>query len=101
MPSTLARNPTSNASMPHRPTHLLRGGADGAQQRELAGALGHDHAEGVGDHEAADEQRQQREPDQHRLEEVGERGGVTELAVDEVVAVLDLDARRAGPARGS
>ena len=41
----------------HRAEHLALPGADGAQQRELAAALGDDDREGVEDDERADEQR--------------------------------------------
>ena len=55
-----------------RPLDLLRRRADRRQHRELAQPLGDDHAEGVVDHEAADEQREQREALQRRLQDLAE-----------------------------
>ena len=40
----------------HRPEHLALARTDGPKQRQLAGALGHEDGEGVGDDERADEQ---------------------------------------------
>ena len=48
----------------HRAGDLLARGADGAQQRQLPGALRDQHRERVEDDEAADEDRDQREDQQ-------------------------------------
>ena len=89
----------------HRPHHLPLGRAEGAQQRELAAALGDQDREGVDDQERADDQgdaredQQERGQERDRLQQVG--GGL----VGRVVAGDGLDAvgqhrrrrRRAAP----
>ena len=62
--------PTTTDSMHDRAEHLTPRGAEGAQRGELTHALGDGDRERVGDHEAADEQRDAAEAEQEVLEDV-------------------------------
>ena len=57
----------------HRAQHLAAARPDGAQQGQLARALGHEDREGVRDHEDADEQRDPAEHLERDLEELEPR----------------------------
>ncbi len=72
-PSTAASTPEHERLGEHRAAHLPAAGTHRAQQRELAGALGDEHREGVEDEEDRDEQRDEREREQERVDEL-ERG---------------------------
>ena len=81
----------------HRGDDLAAVGAEGAQHRELAGALGDRDREGVEDQERGDEQGDAREDQQRRLEDADELADVVLLVLGVLLAGLDLDAGRAGP----
>ena len=82
----------------HRAQHLAAGGAERAQRGQLARALGDRDRQRVGDHEAADEQRDAAEREQEVLEDVQEAAGVLGRLLGLVLTGLDLRARAAAAA---
>ena len=74
--------------------HLAAGSAERAQQRELAGALGHRDRERVEDDERADEQGDAAEREQDRLDDVDERS--VALLGREAVGLRRQDVERHG-----
>ena len=70
---------------------LATRGAERAQHRELAGALGDRDREGVEDQERADEQGDPGEDQQRGLDEAGELADVVALGLDVLGAGLDLE----------
>ena len=75
-PMIEASVPITNASSITEREHLAAGRAERAQRRQLARALGDRDRQGVGDHEAPDEQRDPAEREQEVLEDVEEAAGV-------------------------
>ena len=76
----------------HGAADLPLRGAEGAQQREFAGALGHENLEGIGDDQRGHQEREGGEPAEHPGEHVGASGGVGQGVADGLV--------RGGDARG-
>ena len=96
VPIAEATTPTIAASRMTLDEHLAAGSAERAQQRELAGALGHRDREGVEDDERADEQGDAPEREQDRLEDVDEPA--VALLGREAVGLRRLDVERHGRA---
>ena len=93
-PTTDASTPTTSASITIDVEHLAPRGAERAQRRELARALGDRDRERVRDHEAADEERDAAEREQEVLQEADEARRVRRVLGRLRLAGPHLRARR-------
>ena len=97
-PTTPPTKPSSEPLVDDRPPDLAARRAEGAQQRELAHALGDGDREGVEDQEGAHEQRDEGEREQEGLQEPEVVADVLGLLVRLLLAGAHVD-RRAERAR--